>query len=235
MQVRPSTITNDKEAAMAQTRGVLDREEADIQNRLLDLGRRVDAAIAGAMDCLARHDTAGAAELVAEDAQINYEQHAIEQDCLIVLATQQPVAGDLRLLIAEMQIAIELERMADHAADIARLLERMDDDTTCTVPENVGPMVELCRGMLSRAMQAYSENDEALARAVAADDDTVDTLEQTLSDKLIEQMCQGPAEARCAAILLQMAHHIERIGDRATNIAERVVFISSGEWADLNP
>jgi phosphate transport system protein len=218
-----------------QTRGILDREEADIKNRLLELGRRVDAAVAGAMDCLARRDIAGAAELVAADGEINYEQHAIEQDCLIVLATQQPVAGDLRLLIAEMQIAIELERMADHAADIARMLERMDEDKTCTVPEDVGRMVELCRGMLSRAMQAYGETDEALARAVAADDDAVDALEHTIADKLIELMCQGPAEARCAAPLLQITHHVERIGDRATNIAERVVFMHSGEWAELNP
>ena len=217
------------------TRATLERELQEMQDDLLRLGDRVDQAIADAMRCLEQRDFDLARQVVAGDADINALRFQIEENCLQLIATQQPAAGDLRSVVAAMNIVVDLERMGDHASGIGRVVLRMGDEPLLKPLIDMPRMAEVCRQMLRRSLQAYVERDADGALAIARQDDTIDGLYQQIFRELLTYMIEDPKTTTRALALLFSAHNLERIGDRVTNIVERIVFMTSGEMREVNP
>lgn len=218
----------------SQIRSHLDRELRDIQDDLLRLGSMLNTTISRALQSLASRDIALARQIVADDAEINALRFHIEEQCVHVIATQQPAASDLRAIVAAMNIVGDLERMADHAAGIAKVVIRMGDEPLLKPLIDIPRMADECRNMTTRALDAYVARDTEMARAVAARDDIIDELYQQIFRELISYMLEDPHTVSRALYLLFAAHNLERIGDRAVNIAERVIFLTSGEMKELN-
>ena len=219
----------------ASPRGTLDRDLRIVQEDLMRLGGMLDQAIERAMQALIERDLNLAHQVVEDDAGINDLRYRIEEFCLATIATQQPAAGDLRAIVAGMNIVVDLERMADHAAGIAKTVIRMGDDPPVKELIDLPRMAAVCRDMTRQALRAYLSADVELARAVAAQDDTIDGLYTQIFRELLTFMIEDPRTTTRALYLLFAAHNLERIGDRATNIAERVVFMASGQMQELNP
>ncbi len=216
-------------------RATLDRDIGAINDGLMRMGDLVDAAINQALHSLAQRDTLLAQQIVDGDAHINDLRFQIEEQCLTLIATQQPAAGDLRSVMAAFSIVSDLERMGDHAAGIARTVLRMGDEPLLKPLIDMPRMAEVCREMLRKSLQAYMSRDSQLARSIVNMDDTVDSLYQQIFRELLSFMIEDPKTTTRALYLLFSAHNLERIGDRVTNIIERVIFLSSGEMKELNP
>ena len=219
---------------MAAMRRVLTNDEAQARERIAGLSEAADRALAQALDCFRARDRALAQQVVDRDVDINQLQRKVEEGCFRAIALQQPVASDLRDLVSDMNIASELERIADHAAAVAKIVLHMDAAPPAVFSGAIERLGQECRRMLAAVMRAYRERDETRARAVAADDDGVDRLEQQIGGDILAHLTENPDQIRSCTHALWVAHNIERIGDRVTNIAERVVFMVTGEYVDLN-
>ena len=219
----------------AQPRATLERELQRVRDNLLRIGGLVDQAIERAMRSLERRDGRLAQEIVAGDAEVNALRFRIEEDCLTLIATQQPAAGDLRIVMATFSIVSDLERMADHAAGIARTVLRMGDEPLLKPLIDMPRMAEVCRQMLRESLQAFVDRDVEAAGRIARQDDVIDGLYQQVFRELLSFMVEDPRTTTRALYLLFSAHNLERIGDRITNIVERIIFMSSGEMRELNP
>jgi len=217
---------------MAPRRG-LSEEEEHIHQLLEQMGSATDRAIQDALSCFHSQDTILAREIISRDAKINALQHQVEEACLATIARQQPVARDLRDLLANTFIASDLERIADHAADIAGIVLLMKAAPAGDCAEAMITLGNKCRDMLKRIMLAHSECNEQLARQVAAEDDEVDAEEQRIISGVLEHMAQA-ADHLAGTHVLWAVHNVERIGDHITNIAERIVFMETGVNPDLN-
>jgi phosphate transport system protein len=216
------------------TRRVLDRELQQIQDDLLRMGSLIDAAISKAMQALSVRDLRLAREVVSEDSQVNTLRFQIEQACLMIFATQQPTATDLRLVVATIILASELERMGDYAAGIGRTVLRMGDEPLLKPLVDMPRMAEIDREMLHDVLDAYVARDPVAARTVAARDDELDNLYNQIFREILTYILEDPTTTTRALYLLFSAHNLERIGDRVVNIAERVIFMNSGEMRELN-
>jgi len=216
------------------TRATLDRDLHILQDDLLRLGGLLDAAISQSLQALADRDASLARQVIADDAQINAVRFRIEDACVAAIATQQPAASDLRAIVAAMIIAGELERMADYAAGIARTVLRMGDEPLLKPLIDMPRMAEECRQMLRQALDAYVARNADLAHQAAARDDVIDSLYTQIFRELLSYMLEDPRTTTRALYLLFSAHNLERIGDRVVNIAERVIFMTSGEMKELN-
>ena len=216
------------------TRRVLDQDLQQIQDDLLRMGSLIDAAITRSLRCLANRDMRLAREIAAEDAQVNALRFKIEEACLTTIATQQPAATDLRMVVATIILASELERMGDYAAGIARTVLRMGDEQLLKPLVDLPRMGEIDREMLREALDAYVARDANKARAAAARDDEVDNLYNQIFREILSYILEDPSTTTRALYLLFSAHNLERIGDRVVNIAERVIFMNSGEMRELN-
>jgi phosphate transport system protein len=219
---------------ITQTRTTLDRDLNLMQDNLLRMGSLLDAAIAKSLEALAKRDSDLARQIVADDAHINALRFRIEEECITLIATQQPAARDLRAVVAAMIIVSELERMADYAAGIAKTVLRMGGEPLLKPLIDLPRMADECRTMLRRALDAYVAQDADMARAVAAQDDVVDNLYNQIFRELLSYIVEDPHTTTRALFLLFAAHNLERIGDRAVNISERVIFMTSGEMKELN-
>jgi len=219
---------------MAPSRRMLNSEEAHVHDQIMRMGQVVGEVIEKALQCFSGHDTGLARDIVAGDDIIDRLHHQVEEGCITTIARQQPVAGDLRDLISCMYIAAELERIGDYAADIAGIVLQYDDTPRAEFFEGVGSLGDICRSMLSDVMSAYERGDEQLARDTAARDDEIDRLEKEFVAELLSRMRKHPDDMLSATHTLWIAHSIERIGDRVTNIAERVVYMTSGRNVNLN-
>jgi phosphate transport system protein len=193
----------------------------------------VEQSITQSMQALKERDRGLAQAIMAQDAAINALRFQIEEHCLTIIATQQPAAGDLREIIAVMTIVGDLERMADHAAGIAELVVNMSDEPLLKPLIDVPRMAEIVRGMLRGSLDAFLARDPKLAREVAARDDEVDLLYQQVFRELLTFMMENPRNTQRATYLLWIAHDLERIGDRVTNISERVIFLATGQLTEL--
>ncbi|HET7009988.1 MAG TPA: phosphate signaling complex protein PhoU [Anaerolineales bacterium] len=216
-------------------RSTLDRELQGVQDSVLRMGQMVDAAIEKALKSLSERDASLARAVVSEDAAVNQLRFKTEEACLALIATQQPAARDLRTVVAAMNIVSDLERMADHAAGIARIVLMMGEEPLLKPLIDIPRMAEACRQMVRDSLEAFIERDADRAQVIAGMDDTVDGLYHQVFRELLSFMVEDPATTTRALYLLFVAHNLERIGDRATNIAERVVFMTSGEMRELNP
>jgi phosphate transport system protein len=213
---------------------MLDRELEQIQKNVLRLGSMVEQAIQRSIKALKNRDLDLAQRIIAEDARVNDLRYAVEEQCLAIIATQQPVAGDLRTIIAAMHIAIEMERMADHAEGIAQLVTRMYQEPLLKPLIDVPRMADVACEMLRASLDAFIERDPNAAKTAAARDDEMDQLYDQVFRELLTYMLQDPHNINRATFLLWVAHNLERIGDRITNISERVVFMTTGELRELD-
>ena len=216
-------------------RDTLDREEREIKDNVLRLGSMVSDQIARAVDALDRHDADLALEVITSDGRLNEAQRLITALVARTIATQQPVARDLRFLLALDHVAYDLERMGDHAASVAKQARKLAPVGNIDATSKLAEMGRLTSILTREVLRALVDQDEALARAVAARDDEVDDLYHSIFAEMLELMRAHPANVDSGARVLFAAHYLERIGDRVTNVAEDVVFLATGETEDLNP
>lgn len=216
-------------------RAAFDRGLANIQNDLVQMGEQVDHAIQLSLRSLQDRDQRLAQEVIEQDEQINLLRFKIEEGCLALIATQQPAATDLRSVIAIMNVVVDVERIGDYAAGIAKTVIRMGDAPLLKPLIDIPRMADLARDMLRESLQALIRRDVDLAKAAAAKDDDMDMLYMDVFSELVEIMSKVKDSATRATYLLWCAHNLERIGDRVTNIAERVIFITTGNMKELNP
>jgi phosphate transport system protein len=214
-----------------QQRAVLTRELNELHENILRMGSMVDTSIEKAMIALDTRDIALAREIVASDESINHLRFQIEEDALRTLATQQPMARDLRNVIAGIHFAVELERIGDHAAGIARLVERLEGEEAFDTLFKLPKMAKRARDMVQTSVQAYVEENVDLAYTVMSKDDKIDKQYRKLYRGALAQM-QDTEYIRRATFLLWIGHNLERIGDRALNLAERVIFMVTSEFVE---
>ncbi len=216
-------------------RATLDQELSKLKDDVLQLGEMTSTAIARAMESLLNRDTVLAQDVVTDDAAINAKRFDIEEESLSLIATQQPAAGDLRAVVAAMNMVGDLERMGDHAAGIATIVLRMEKEEKIEIPPGLSSMFEKTSEMLQRAMNAYAQDDAAMAHQVASMDDEIDKIYTKLFRGLMEFIAEQPQMTTGGLFLLFAGHNLERIADRSTNLAERVIFLGSGRMQELNP
>ncbi len=217
------------------TRAALDRELEALKDEVLQMGKMTSEAIVRAMESLLNRDTVLAQDVVANDAAINAKRFEIEEESLSLIATQQPAASDLRAVVAAMNMVGDLERMGDHAAGIATIVLRMEVEEQIEIPPGLSSMFAMTSEMFQQALDAYAQNDAAMAHQVASMDDEIDDIYNKLFRGLMEFIAEQPQMTTGALYLLFAGHNFERIADRSTNLAERVVFLGSGMMQELNP
>lgn len=207
-----------------------------VHDDLLRMGSRVEHALANAMRALETWDTSLAQQVIRDDAEIDLARTAIEEAVLELLAVQQPVlATDLRMLNATTAIAGELERMGDYAKGTAKRVSRcLGAPALLDTPPGLHRMGALAQSMLHTSLDAFVRLDVGLARSLAAEDERVDQLEDQVVAELMSAAHQDPSRLDCAIYLLDVAHTLERLADRTTNIAERVIFIATSLTEQLN-
>jgi phosphate transport system protein len=215
-------------------RDVFDRELLLVKESVVRMGVLVEAAIDSAVAALVTRDSQGAAAVVAGDKAINEAQAELTTLIVTTIATQSPVANDLRLLIALGHIAYELERIGDHAAGVAKRVARVGPMAS-SMDSSLVTIGELAGSLLQGVLRALVDLDADEARAAASSDDEIDRLYHAYFERSLERMRTDPSWVDAGAHLLFAAKNLERIGDRATNIAEEVVLLSTGEVEDLNP
>jgi len=216
------------------TRETFDLQLSVLNERLLALGAMVAKVQEQAVRALADRNADLANELIAGDHAVNQAQHDIEDQCLFLIASQQPVARDLRLIFSISSIAWELERMADHAKGIAKLALRLVDQPMLKPLIDVPRMAGIGRELLMGQLDAFVRGDIDAARALAARDAEVDQLNDQVFRELLVIMMTDPRTITRATYLMWVAHNLERFADRTTNIGERAVFLKTNTIVELN-
>lgn len=215
------------------TRAHYDRSLAALRKRVLDMGEAVAGSIAASVDALQRQDTTLAQDLVDADAAIDQQCHAIEHDAFLLLATQQPTARDLRTVTAVTTIASELERIGDYSEGIAKLVLRMASEPVWGSLEDIAAMAAITQELLSDILCAFDTDDLSRAGEVWAKDGQVDDLYERVFAAVIADMSTDMMAVRRGTYLLWVAHKVERMADRVSNIAEQIAFIATGDVADF--
>ena len=233
-----------RESAQSQIRDaqrgqIIPREDFDLQLNQLQLevktlAQIVSKAIDRAVDALKRRDLAASQEVVNDDDYIDQKRFEIEDRCVDLIATQQPMAGDLRAIIALLHIVVELERMGDYAEGISKISLSMGDAPPLKPLIDIPLMAEKAATMLNDSIDSLLNRDMVKANAVCQADDEVDELYDQVYRDLLKFMIEDPETIQRATYLLWVAHDLERIADRATNIAERVIFLVSGKLVEIN-
>ena len=213
----------------------LDREQREIKLNVLRMGALVEDAIRAAIAALVNHDTEAALAVIVGDGRINEAQRAVSTQISRTIATQQPVARDLRFLLSLDHVTYELERIGDHAASVAKQARKLAPEPPLKEYVELPRMGELGAELVHGILRALVDIDQYQARTVAAGDDEIDALYHKTFAELIDLMRADPDNVERGMRIMLAAHYLERIGDRVTNIAEDVVFLASGEVEDLNP
>jgi phosphate transport system protein len=216
-------------------REALDRDEGLIRDAVLRMGAIVETAIREASRALTAHDAALALEVIKGDAIINEAQRAVSRLISVTIATQQPVARDLRYLLTLDHVTYELERMGDHAASVAKAVIKLAPEPPLKGYIHLPEMAERAAVLVHGVLLALVESDAVQAREIAIQDDEIDRLYHATFDRVVELMRQDPANVERGTRIIIASHYLERIGDRATNIAEDVVYLVTGDVEDLNP
>lgn len=216
---------------MSPRREVLDQDEADIRQKILAMGEAVDLAIPHSLQAIVSGDLDQARLVLDLESQLNRGQIKIQQECVLTIATQQPVAKDLRTVMADSRIAVELERVGDHTANMARRVIagfRLKEPFSASC---LTGMVELSRKMLAEGMEAYAEQSLDKLRTMEADRMTLDSTRLGQVSNLMALATSSPEFVESAIELIQFIHRLERIGDHATNIAQQIIYLVKGEVA----
>lgn len=206
----------------------------ELQDTILKMGALVEQAIDKSVNALAKQDLSLAQEIIDQDDVIDSLTSQTEEFCIKLIATQQPLAKDLRTIITGIKIATDLERMADYAVDIARVAKRIGDEPLIKPLIDVPRMAAIIQKMVQQALDAYVREDVDLARKLAQEDDEVDHLHAQIFRELLTFMVEDPKTIQQATSLLFVSKHLERIGDHATNLGESVIFLVTGERTELN-
>ncbi|MEJ2150875.1 MAG: phosphate signaling complex protein PhoU [Chloroflexota bacterium] len=217
------------------TRSMLDRELAIIRDNVIRMSSLVDEAIERSYRALRLHDVNLAQTVINDDANVDDLCTQIENKVELTVALQQPTALDLRRVLADLLITTELERMGDHAEGISRTVVRFDSDVPMELPTQLRVMKDGVRDMIRRSMDAYVTQNVELAEEVGRLDEEVDHAYRELFDLLVGSMGQEELSVEHGTYLLWAGHNLERIGDRATNICERIIYSRTGDVSQLNP
>jgi len=216
------------------TREAYHKSLKELQDELLEMGDMVAAAIKNSVESLKKRDIEASKEIIKNDLLINKKRFEIEEKCLLLIATQQPMAIDLRTIAAILSIITDLERMADHAEGIARINVMIGKEPLVKPLIDVPRMADKGLSMLSRCLKAFIDRDADSARGICNEDDEVDKLYEQTYGELVHLMIDNPKIIEGATYLIWVSHNLERIADRVTNIAERVVFMVTGKMEEIN-
>jgi phosphate transport system protein len=215
-------------------RSSFERQLGEVEEDMLIMASMVERAIERSIDALKNRDIELARVVIVEDTAINAKRFETEEKCLELLATQQPMAHDLRRIVAVLHIIVDLERMGDHAEGIAKIAIMLADDPPLKPYIDIPRMAEVATRMLSQSLDAFKRRDVELARRVCDEDDLVDQLYDQVYHELIVFMLNDPRTIERATHITWIAHNLERIADRVTNICERVVYMEQGKYEELN-
>ncbi len=213
-------------------RAIFEKELNEIKSDVVQMGRMVEQSILKSVDALKRQDLITAKKVVDEDSAINDKRFEIEDKCIRVMATQQPMAADLRQLVAVLNIIVDLERMADHAEGIARVTLRIGKEPLLKPLIDIPRMAQLSTNMLKQSIDAFIKHDVKMAESVFGMDDEVDDLYHQVFREVLTYMISDPKNIDKGTYLIWVAHDLERVADRSTNIAERVVFAVTGKMKE---
>ncbi|MDY6918469.1 MAG: phosphate signaling complex protein PhoU [Chloroflexota bacterium] len=204
-----------------------------LQDELLVMGSMVDKAIGRSVDVLKNRDLEGARQVIADDLKINNKRFEIEESGTKLIATQQPMAGDLRTIIAVLAIVTELERIGDHAEGIASITIMIGDEPPLKPLIDIPRMADTAREMLRQSLNAFVARDVEESRRICSKDDEVDNLYDQVYRELLTFMIEDPRTITRATRLMWVAHNLERIADRVTNICERTAFLVTGKMEEI--
>lgn len=215
-------------------RDLFERELEQLQNEMLTMAHAVENALTDAVAILAQRDMEGARALIARDRAINQQRFDLEAQCLVVVATQQPMASDLRIVAAILFNVNELERIGDYAKGIAKINLRIPPEPLLQPLADLPRMAEITRAMLHSALDAFVRRDVALARAIPRQDDAVDALFEKVNQDLLRLIIADSRVTAQANLLMWAAHNLERAADRVTNLCERAIFTVTGEFVEMD-
>lgn len=218
------------------TRERFHRKLTELRADILKMGSQVEAELALAMRAFDERSADLSRQVYQADEAINQARFQIEERCLTLIVTQQPMAGDLRMIVAAINMIVDLERMGDQAKGIAKVVPHLANHPDQQSPAELARMAQLVSSMLHRAMMAYANEDATLARTVASEDDDVDRLYAGVFNQIMYRLAQvrEPEKAEAIYELLRAARELERFGDLATNVAERVIFLVTGHMDEVN-
>lgn len=221
---------------MLAVRSVLNEQLTHIKDNLIKLGSLTETAVFDAMNALERQDTILAQRVVRGDEEINHLCLDLKQHCLNVLATQHPKASDLRLVVATINMVTDLERIGDHAAGIARLVDRIQEEPVRPTLHHLPKMAKRARKMIRQSLQCFINFDAKRALRVIKRDDKLDRQYESFANLLIDEMNSHDRQATVSSLtyMLWIGHKLERIGDHVTNIAEQVIFAATGDMIEPN-
>lgn len=209
------------------------RKLRDIQDDILVLGSMVSKATLQAIVSLQKRDIELAQQIIADDLKVNRKRFDIEEKCIQLIATQQPLANDLRTIVAALYIIAELERIGDYAEGNARITIMIGSEPPLKPLIDIPRMAERTADMLNRSLKAFIDGDAETARTISTEDDFIDGLYDQIFRELITFMAEDPRTITRATRLIWVAHNLERSGDRVTNICERVVFMVTGKMEEI--
>ncbi|HBG46779.1 MAG TPA: phosphate transport system regulatory protein PhoU [Deltaproteobacteria bacterium] len=216
------------------TREAYHRAITELEGEVQRMAAMVDTAIKGSIEALKARDLERSRQIVQNDIEVNRKRFEIEEKCIRLIATQQPMAVDLRILAAIINIITDLERIGDHAEGIAKISLAIGNEPLVKPLVDMPKMAEKATSMLERCMKAFIERDIETARNICNEDDVVDAYYDTIYNDLVLLMIENPKLIKDATYLIWAAHNIERIADRVTNIAERVVYMVTGKMEEMN-
>jgi phosphate transport system protein len=206
----------------------------ELEQELIGMGEMVIRAVDRSVGALKSRNKDEAKRIISEDLLINKKRWDIEEKCINLIATQQPVATDLRKIIALLNIITDLERMGDHAEGIAKIVIMLGDEPLVKPLIDIPRMAEKTTGMIKRSLEAFINRDAKTARAICNEDDEVDRLYDQVYRELLSFMIEDPTTITRATYLMWTAHNLERIADRVTNVCERIVFLVTGTMEEIS-
>jgi phosphate transport system protein len=205
----------------------------EIQDDILVMGSMVSKAIIRSVEALKSRDIKAANQIIADDQGINRKRFEIEESCIELIATQQPMATDLRTITAILNITTEIERIGDYAVGIARIVILIGNEPLIKPLVDIPLMAKKTVDMLDRCLQAFIDRDAEAAKKIAREDDEIDNLYDQIFRELLNIMAEDPKTITRATRLMWTAHNLERAADRVTNICERVVYIVTGKMEEI--
>jgi phosphate transport system protein len=205
----------------------------EIQDEVLIMGSMVEKALTSSVKALKDRDLELAQQIISDDIRVNQKRFEIEEKCIRLIATQQPMAGDLRTIISALNIVSEVERIGDHAEGIAKIVLMIGDEPPLKPLIDIPRMTDKTVDMLHRSLDTFVKGDADTARKIVAEDDEVDNLYDQVFRELLTFMAEDPKTITRATRLIWVAHNLERSADRVTNICERVVYMVTGKMEEI--
>ena len=210
------------------TRKIFDQRLRELKDHVLAMGSMVETALYRSMDALKNRDLDLAQQVISDDHLIDEKRFEIEEECIDLIVTQQPLASDLRVIIAVLNVIVDLERIGDHAEGIGKIAILIGDEPPLKPLIDLPRMAELTGSMLKRSLQAFINHDAESAQKICNEDDIIDNLYDQVFRELLTFMAEDPKTITRATRLIWVAHNLERSADRVTNIAERIIYVVTG-------